>query len=104
MNGFYTGKRATVMGLGTRGGGVGVARFLARAGADVTVTDLRPADALAEAIAALAGLPIRYRLGGHDPDDFTPDRADLIVRNPGAPRRAPLLEAARARGLPVEME
>jgi UDP-N-acetylmuramoylalanine--D-glutamate ligase len=104
MDGYYHGKRATVMGLGTRGGGAGVARFLARAGADVTVTDLRPEAALAEAIEALVGLPIRYRLGGHDPADFTPERADLIVRNPGVPRRAPLLEGARARGVPVEME
>jgi UDP-N-acetylmuramoylalanine--D-glutamate ligase len=104
MNGFYDGKRITVMGLGTRGGGAGVARFLARAGADVTVTDLRSEDALGDAIATLAGLPIRYRLGGHDPADFAPERADLIVRNPGVPRRAPLLEAARARDVPVEME
>ncbi|HEU5431202.1 MAG TPA: UDP-N-acetylmuramoyl-L-alanine--D-glutamate ligase, partial [Thermomicrobiales bacterium] len=104
MNGFYDGKRVTVMGLGTRGGGAGVARFLARAGANVTVTDLRPEEALADIIADLAGLPIHYRLGGHDPADFTPERADLIVRNPGVPRRAPLLEAARGHGLPVEME
>ena len=35
----FVGKRVTVMGLGTRGGGVGVARFLAEQGAIVTVTD-----------------------------------------------------------------
>ena len=35
----YDGRRATVMGLGTRAGGVGVARYLAEAGARVTVTD-----------------------------------------------------------------
>ena len=37
----WVGKRVTVMGLGTRAGGVGVARYLAEAGAIVTVTDLR---------------------------------------------------------------
>ena len=100
----YRGKRATVMGLGTRAGGAGVARFLARAGASVTVTDLRPAAELRDALATLDGLPVTLRLGGHDPADFGPEGADLVVRNPAVRRRAPLLEAARASGVPVEME
>lgn len=100
----YTGKRVTVMGLGTRGGGLGVARYLAQTGAIVTVTDAKPADVLAEPMAALADLPIRFALGGHDEADFTPAGADAVVRNPGVPRRAPLLELARSHGLPVEME
>ena len=98
------GKRVTLVGLGTRAGGLGVARYLAQEGAEVTVTDLRPADALTEPLAELAGLPIRYVLGGHEERDFTPERADLIVRNPGVPRRAPLLELARSHGIPIEME
>ena len=98
------GKRATVIGLGTRQGGLGVARYLVAQGAAVTVTDLRPAEALAEPLAALAGLPIRYVLGRHEERDFTPEGADLVVRNPGVPRRAPLLELARRHGLPIEME
>ncbi|MFN8594129.1 MAG: UDP-N-acetylmuramoyl-L-alanine--D-glutamate ligase [Thermomicrobiales bacterium] len=98
------GKRVTLLGLGTRGGGLGVARYLVMQGAEVTVTDRRAADDLREPIAALADLPIRYVLGGHDERDFTPEGADLIVRNPGVPRRAPLLELARSRGIPIEME
>ena len=98
------GKRVTVMGLGTRGGGLGVARFLAEAGALVTVTDAKPAEALAEPLALLAGLPLRFKLGGHDEIHFTPAGADLVVRNPGVPRRAPLLALARRSGVPVEME
>jgi UDP-N-acetylmuramoylalanine--D-glutamate ligase len=98
------GKRVTLIGLGTRAGGLGVARYLAGQGAEVTVTDMRPAEALAEPLAALAGLPIHFVLGGHQERDFTPQRADLIVRNPGVPRRAPLLELARSHGIPVEME
>ncbi len=104
MDGDVAGKRITVMGLGTRGGGVGVARYLAQQGAAVTVTDAKPAEALVEPLAALAGLPIRYVLGGHDEADFTPAGADLVVRNPGVPRRAPLLQLARRHGLPIEME
>ena len=100
----YVGKRATVMGLGTRAGGVGVARYLAERGAVVTVTDLRSEEALAESLAELADLPIRFVLGRHDEADFLPDGSDLVVRNPGVPRRAPLLATARAAGVPVEME
>ena len=100
----YDGVRATVMGLGTRAGGVGVARYLSEAGARVTVTDGKPVAALAEPLAALADLPIRFVLSGHREEDFTPVGADLVVRNPGVPRRAPLLALARRHGLPVEME
>ncbi|MGH2531978.1 MAG: UDP-N-acetylmuramoyl-L-alanine--D-glutamate ligase [Thermomicrobiales bacterium] len=102
-NGFK-GKRFTVMGLGTRGGGVGVARFLVERGAVVTVTDMQPEDALAEPMRRLDGLPIRYILGRHDERDFTPDGADVVVRNPGVRRSAPLLQLARASGVRVEME
>jgi UDP-N-acetylmuramoylalanine--D-glutamate ligase len=98
------GKRVTLIGLGTRQGGLGVARYLAQQGAVVTVTDQRPAEALREPMAALADLPIRYVLGGHEPADFTAEGADVVVRNPGVPRRAPLLELARSHGIPVEME
>ncbi len=104
MSQSLKGKRVTLIGLGTRQGGLGVARYLAQQGAVVTVTDQRPAEALREPMAALADLPIRYVLGGHEPADFTPDGAEIVVRNPGVPRRAPLLELARSHGIPVEME
>jgi UDP-N-acetylmuramoylalanine--D-glutamate ligase len=99
-----SGQRVTLIGLGTRRGGLGVARYLARAGAEVTVTDLRPAEALAETITELRDLPIRYVLGRHEERDFTPHGADMIVRNPGVPRHAPHLQLARAHGIPIEME
>ncbi len=98
------GKRVTLMGLGTRAGGLGVARYLVAHGATVTVTDLRSAAELREPLAELAGMPIRYVLGRHETRDFTPDGADLIVRNPAVPRRDPFLELARAHGISVEME
>src|SRR5215203_1087114 len=104
MTSMYSGVRATVMGLGTRAGGVGVARYLAEHGAAVTVTDLRSAELLGPSVAELEGLPIRFVLGRHDERDFLPSGTDMIVRNPGVPRRAPLLVAARAAGVPIEME
>jgi len=96
------GRRATVMGLGTRGGGLGVARYLAEAGAIVTVTDMKSAESLAEPIAALGDLPVRFVLGGHDEADFR--EAEIVVRNPGVRANAPLLEIARASGARIEME
>jgi UDP-N-acetylmuramoylalanine--D-glutamate ligase len=96
------GKRALVMGLGVHGGGLGVARFLVGQGADVTVTDLRPPEALRPSLDALAGLPIRYALGAHRDDDFAV--AELVVRNPGVPRESRFLQIARAAGAQIEME
>jgi UDP-N-acetylmuramoylalanine--D-glutamate ligase len=100
----WSGKRVTVMGLGTRGGGLGVARYLANAGAAVTVTDMRAEADLREPLDELAGLPIRFVLGRHDERDFTRDGADVVVRNPGVRRASPYLRLARESGLRVEME
>jgi len=98
------GKRVTVMGLGILGGGVGVARYLAQHGALVTVTDMRDADALRASIDELGDLPITYHLGGHDLRDFTSERADIVVRNPGVRPDSPYLQAAREDGVTIEME
>ncbi|MDE2887939.1 MAG: UDP-N-acetylmuramoyl-L-alanine--D-glutamate ligase [Gemmatimonadota bacterium] len=96
------GRRVLVMGLGLFGGGVGAVRFLCKEGARVTVTDLRPAEALRESLKALDTLPVVYRLGGHEAADFR--AADLIVANPGVPRSSPFLKDAGKRGIPVTTE
>ncbi len=88
------GRRVTVMGLGLFGGGVGVTRFLVRAGAKVTVTDAKPEEALRESVDELRGLPVRLRLGGHDEADFR--EADLVVASPAVPPTSPFLRLARA--------
>lgn len=98
------GTRYTIMGLGVLGGGVGVAHYLARHGGRVTVTDMSDAEKLAASIEQLAGLPITYRLGGHEAADFTPENADVVVRNPGVRRTNPYLALARDSGVRIEME
>lgn len=98
------GTRYTVMGLGVLGGGVGVARYLARHGGIVTVTDMRPADQLQSSMDLLSDLPITYHLGGHEESDFTRDNADVVVRNPGVRRNSPYLKLARENGVRIEME
>ncbi len=101
---WFAGKRVTVMGLGVLGGGVGVARYLARHGAIVTVTDMRDKSALGDSVEALRDLPIAFHLGGHQMDDFRAAGADVIVRNPGVPMTSPYLRAAKGEGVGIEME
>jgi UDP-N-acetylmuramoylalanine--D-glutamate ligase len=95
-------RRATVMGLGLFGGGVGVTKHLAALGFDVTVTDLRDERTLAPSVEALRGVPVRLRLGGHDLADFAD--ADLLVVNPAVPPGNEFVAAAVARGVPVDTE
>ena len=83
----FEGLSVTVMGLGLFGGGVGATRYLARQGAEVTVTDLRPAKALESSIAALADLDVRFVLGLHEESDFR--SADMVVVNPSVPPSSP---------------
>ncbi len=91
------------MGLGHFGGGVAAARWLARQGATVTVTDLAGEEALGESLRALAAEPIAaYRLGGHDGDDFR--NAQLVVVNPAVKPGNRFLEIARRAGAKIVPE
>lgn len=81
------------MGLGLNGGGLATAKFFSSRGALVTVTDMKDEAALAESLAALEGLPIRYVLGRHEMADFT--GADLVIKNPAVRLNSPYLAAAR---------
>lgn len=97
------GRKVLIMGLGLLGGGVSATRYAVEQGAaEVLVTDLRSADVLAESVQQLAELPVRYRLGEHDPADFA--WADVVVRNPNVRRTSPYLAIARAAGKRIEME
>ncbi len=98
----FRGKRVTVMGLGSFGGGIGAAAFLADRGALVTVTDQKSEKDLAKSVEALRGRNIRFVLGGHNREDFT--RADLVVASPAAPRNSEYILAAREAGVPLHTE
>jgi UDP-N-acetylmuramoylalanine--D-glutamate ligase len=95
-------KQVVVVGLGRTG--VATARFLVNQGARVTVTDRAPAHTLDAPVAALDGLGVQLKLGGHDAADF--EAADLIVLSPGVPHTLSMLEPAWNNGTPVigEME
>jgi len=90
-------KRVVVLGLARQG--TALARFLVRAGAEVTVSDLRDEAALSDRLAELEGLPIRYVLGRH-PRSLL-DGVDLLCLSGGVPVDAPIVAEARRRGIPL---
>ena len=96
------GCNVTVIGLGRFGGGVGVTRWLCGRGAKVTVSDLAPAEKLADSIRALGGCDATLHLGGHVEADFLD--ADLLVVNPAVRADHPLLAAAAGKGVPRTTE
>ncbi len=93
------GKTVVVVGLAQTG--IAVAKFCAKRGARVIVTDGKPADKLGDQIAQLAGAPVRLELGGHDLTTYL--AAELIVMSPGVPS-LPETRAAAAAGIPVIAE
>src|ERR1017187_2567815 len=91
------GKKVLVVGLGKSG--LAAALFLRRKGANVTVSDLRSAEALAKDIPALLEEGIMVEAGGHGLLTFR--RQDLIVLSPGVPLDTPELVQVKSFGLPV---
>ena len=88
--------RTLVVGLGATG--LSCARFLAKQGVEVAVTDSREQP---PAVAAIrAELPdVALFLGGFDADIFA--RAERIVVSPGVSLQEPLIAAAQTRGVEV---
>jgi UDP-N-acetylmuramoylalanine--D-glutamate ligase len=91
------GKKVLVVGLGKSG--LAAAMFLRRRGAQVTVSDLRSADALSKEIPSLLDAGILVEAGGHGLLTFR--RQDLIVVSPGVPLSTPELVQVRNLGLPI---
>jgi UDP-N-acetylmuramoylalanine--D-glutamate ligase len=91
------GKRAVILGLARQG--TALVRFLTKVGADVTVSDLRDKTALADQMAELADLPVRYVLGEHPLGLL--DDADLLYLSGGVPVDIPIVVEAQRRSIPV---
>jgi UDP-N-acetylmuramoylalanine--D-glutamate ligase len=91
------GKKVLVVGLGKSG--LAAALFLRHRGAQVTVSDVRSAAALAREIPALLDEGIMVESGGHGLLTFR--RQDLIVVSPGVPLDTPALQQVRSFGIPV---
>ncbi len=100
--------RATIMGLGRFGGGVGAVRHLAEQCDEIIVTDLAPASELASAIEHIQDLVdagvVTLRLGEHNVSDFT--TVDLVVANPAVkkPWENRFIRSAQAAGVRLTTE
>ncbi len=95
------GKRVLVVGLGQSG--LAAAHFVKERGANVTLSDARPATLIAE-LPALLEQGFSVEAGSHGLLTFR--RQDLIVVSPGVPMSTPELTQVRAMGMHIigEME
>lgn len=92
-----------IFGLGLNQGGVGSAKFFAKQGAKIRVTDLKSAAGLQSSLDALKDFPeIEYVLGEHKNSDI--DWADLIIKNPAVKPGNPYIEYALKQGKRVEQD
>lgn len=91
------GKKVLVVGLGKSG--LASALFLRSQGAQVTVSDVRSAEALADQLPQLLEAGVMVEAGGHGLLTFR--RQDLIVVSPGVPIHTPELDQVKSFNLPV---
>ena len=91
------GARVTVIGLGIEG--IDLVRFLAAEGARVTVSDMRTADQLQDALLAIASSDATPSLGANRVEDVI--EADAVFVSQGVPSTLPALVAAGERGIPL---
>jgi UDP-N-acetylmuramoylalanine--D-glutamate ligase len=91
------GQNVVVLGLARQG--TALARWLVDHGAQVTVSDAKPAAELSDALHALRGSPVRYELDGHPLSLL--DRCDLLCLSGGVPTDLPIVQEARKRGIPL---
>lgn len=96
----YKGKRVLVVGFGLSG--VSVAKYMAKQGAKVTVTDVKQKSELNDSVNACVDLKIEYELGKHNSKTF--ETAELIVVSPGIPLDIKPLQEARACNVPITSE
>lgn len=92
-----TGKRLVILGLARQG--MALARFAVEMGAQVVISDLRSAETLAKSMRELADLSLEYVLGEHPMSLL--DKATVLAISGGVPADAPLVQAAREKGIAI---
>ncbi|MGI6367860.1 MAG: UDP-N-acetylmuramoyl-L-alanine--D-glutamate ligase [Anaerolineae bacterium] len=93
------GLSATVIGVAREG--IALTRFLLEAGASVTLSDMKTAQQLGDALDDLQGLPVRLALGGHPAELL---EADVLFLSPGVPLSSAFVRQAQARSIPIGSE
>ena len=89
-------RNRNVLVVGAARSGVAAAHLLARRGARVTLTDVRPS---IDASAELEAAGVAMELGRHTARTFS--SADLIVVSPGVPTEQAIFDTARQRGTEI---
>ncbi|MCX6713231.1 MAG: UDP-N-acetylmuramoyl-L-alanine--D-glutamate ligase, partial [Candidatus Vogelbacteria bacterium] len=96
----FAGKKVTILGLGLLGGAVNDAIFLAKHGAELTITDLKSAGELKLPLDKLKKFKgIKYVLGEHRLEDF--QTADMVLQPGNVPLNSPYLAEAKKNNIPV---
>lgn len=95
----FAGKNIILMGLGLHGGGLGVAKWLLKHKANLTITDLKTKAELKSSLVPLKKYhQIKYILGKHRLIDF--QKVDLVIANPIVRRNNKyLLEAEKNKAI-----
>lgn len=93
----WHGKRVVVLGLARQG--KALARYLVERGAEVVVSDIKPAGRLLREQEELADIPVQFVLGGHPAALI--EGADLVCLSGGVPADLPLVHQARQQGIPL---
>ena len=99
----FKGKKVLIFGLGLNQGGLGSAKFFAKNGAKVRITDLRNKEVLKSSIDELKQFPkIEYSLEGHKNEDVT--WADLVIKNAAIKPNNSFINYALKNDKPVKMD
>ena len=98
----WAGKKVLIVGMARSG--IAAAQLLCREGANVTVSDMKPREAFGDKLDVLNGLPVAFRMGEDGIDAL--NGQDVLVISPGVPIDAPIVKAAKEKGVRVtgEME
>ncbi|MFH1488142.1 MAG: UDP-N-acetylmuramoyl-L-alanine--D-glutamate ligase, partial [Pseudomonadota bacterium] len=94
----FSNKKILVVGLGKSG--LSASRWLAGAGASVTVSEFREKEVFdQELLREISQRGIRLETGGHKRESFL--GADMIVLSPGVPLDIPPLRLSKEKGIPI---
>ncbi len=94
---YWHGQKVVIIGAARQG--LALARYLCQHGAQVTVTDQKPADKLQKEIETLSDLAVRWALGSHPVEML--DDCDVLCPSGGVPLDLPLIVEAQRRGIPL---
>lgn len=99
----FKGKNTLLMGLGILGGGVNIAKWLLKQGANLTITDLKTKDELKESVDSLKRYKnVSFILGKHREKDFI--RNEIIVFNQDILIDNPFLKIVETNNKQIENE